>query len=241
MQLDDRLRIETPEGVSLELTLAGLGSRFGAAAVDLIIQGVVLLLVVLALSLAGSVMPGDFGVFLMGIGTLVVAVVVIGYYVLFEALNGGRTPGKAAFGLRVASLDGTSLSLSAVTLRTLMRLVDFLPVGYAVGAGAILATDRNQRLGDLVAATVVVRDRLARPTPEAGTGAAALGWDTTGVTPGEIDLIRRFVERRPTLEAPARKKIATDLATRLRPRVRGGDELSDEAFLSQLLDERQAR
>lgn len=241
MHLDDRLTIETPEGVSIDVTLAGLGSRFGAAAVDLAIQGVLLLVLILALTLAGSALSDDLSVFLMGIGALLIAIVVIGYYLVFEALNGGRTPGKAAFGLRVATVDGTALSLSAVTLRTLMRLIDFLPAAYAIGAIAVVVSGRNQRLGDLVANTVVIRVRTPSPAPSAEVSMPAHGWDASTVSQEEVALIRRFVERRAMLTPEARSRLAADLATRLRPRVSGGTELADEDFLVQLLAERQSR
>ncbi|HSJ35287.1 MAG TPA: RDD family protein [Acidimicrobiia bacterium] len=243
MNLDDRMRIDTPEGVSIEVTLAGLGSRFGAALVDLLIQGVLLLTLTLALSLAGSVVSGDLGVFLLGIGTLLIVVIVIGYYVIFEALNGGRTPGKAAMGIRVATVDGTALGLGAVTLRTLMRLVDFLPGFYAAGAIAIAVTARNQRLGDIVANTIVIRHRLPSvPTDEGSpAGAPIQGWDVSAVTASEVALIRRYLQRRSDLTAEADRRLASDLAGRIRPRVPAGSGLDDKEFLEQVLTEKVSR
>lgn len=238
MHLDDRLTIDTPEGVSIELTLAGLGSRFGAATLDLIIQGILLLVVVLALSLAGTAVSDDLGVFLLGIGTLAIAAIVLGYYIVFEALNGGRTPGKAAFGLRVATVDGTALSLGAVTLRTLMRLIDFLPAAYAIGAVAIVTSSRNQRLGDLVARTVVVRSRTPAPAPLPGTEAPKQGWDVSAISDSELAVVRRFVSRRTDLSSEARDKLAGELVERLRPKIRGGQDLAHEEFLVQLLVEK---
>lgn len=239
MQLEDRLSIDTPEGVSIEVALAGLGSRFGAAAIDILIQGALLLAATLAMSLAGSAVEEDLGIFLLGVGTLLVALVVIGYYVLFEALNGGRTPGKAALGIRVASIDGTPLSLGAVTLRTVMRLIDFLPAAYAVGAISIAVTARNQRLGDLLADTVVIRDRRPALTSAVEPTAAAHGWDVATVSTREVELVRRFVARRPDLTPEARDQLAGELARRIRPRVRGGEQLGNEEFLVQLLSEKQ--
>ncbi|HLU52517.1 MAG TPA: RDD family protein [Acidimicrobiia bacterium] len=239
MHLDDRLQIETPEGVTIELTLAGLGSRFGAAALDILIQGVLLLVIVLVLSLAGTAVDPDFGLFLQGAGTFVLAVVIVGYYILFEGFNGGRTPGKAAFGIQVVSADGTPLTLGAVTLRTLMRLIDFLPAAYAAGAVSIVASPRNQRLGDLVAGTVVIRTRskATKPTPLPAT--ERQGWDAATVTRDEVALVRRFVERRNELTPEARQRLAADLAGKLRPRVDGGRHLTDEEFLTQLLAEKE--
>lgn len=243
MHLDDRMRIDTPEGVSIEVTLAGLGSRFGAAVVDLLIQGALLLALTLALSLAGSVVSGDLGVFLLGIGTLLIAVIVLGYYIVFEALNGGRTPGKSAMGISVATVDGSALTLGAVTLRTLMRLVDFLPGLYAAGALAIAVTPRNQRLGDLVANTIVIRNRL----PSAAVGGLQTpsvplqGWDVSAVTASEVALIRRYLQRRDDLTADADRRLAGDLAVRLRPRVPAGSDLDDRRFLEQVLAEKENR
>lgn len=242
MHLDDRMKIDTPEGVSIEVTLAGLGSRFGAAMVDLLIQGALLLALTLALSLAGSAVSTDLGVFLMGIGTLLIVVIVIGYYVLFEALNGGRTPGKAAMGISVATVDGTALTLGAVTLRTLMRLVDFLPAFYATGAIAIAVSSRNQRLGDLVANTIVIRHRLSTPSkPEPAPSASIRGWDVSAVTAAEVALIRRYLQRRPDLTPEADRHLAADLADRLRARVLAGEDLDDRHFLEQVLAEKNSR
>ena len=241
MHLDDRLSIDTPEGVSIEVTLAGLGSRFGAAMLDVIIQGILLLVMALALTLAGSTLSGDLSVFLLGVGTLLVAIIVLGYYIVFEALNGGRTPGKVAFGIRVTSLDGSPLSLGAVGLRTLMRLVDFLPAAYAVGAIAIVSSGRNQRLGDMVADTVVIRDRRKPLADTPHLSGTVEGWDVSIVKDAEIAVVRRFASRRHDLAPEARSRLAADLAARLRPSVSGGDRLGDEAFLLQLLVEKLAR
>lgn len=241
MHLEDRLTIQTPEGVDIELTLAGLGSRLGAALLDAAIQLALVVAVVVALTLAGSALPADLGVFVLGIGALILTGIMVGYYVLFEALGGGRTPGKAAFGIRVATVDGSPLTAVAVVLRTLMRLVDFLPGGYAAGAVSIVVTSRNQRLGDLVAGTVVIRDRKPALSPAAATSADRQGWDVSAVTGDEVALIRRFASRREGLTPSARTRLAAELADRLRPRVAGGVDLGDEEFLLQVLTEKESR
>lgn len=244
MHLDDRMLIETPEGVSIEVTLAGLGSRLGATVIDLLIQGGLLLALTLAFSLSGTTVSQELNVFLLGLGTVLVAVVVVGYYVVFEAFNGGRTPGKAALGIGVATVDGTPLGLGAVTLRTLMRLVDFLPAAYVVGALSIAVTARNQRLGDLVANTVVIRHRMAKPAPAGFDHAAqpqSRRWDVSGIGPAEVALVRRFLARRSSLTPEAQARLTSDLATKLRPRVPAGRELSDLDFLRQVVAEKDDR
>ena len=240
MRLDDRFTIETPEGVELELTLAGLGSRLGAALLDIVIQIVVFLAVALALTLAGNRLSADLEIFVLGMASLLIALVILGYHIVFETLNGGRTPGKAAFGVRVTMVDGRPVTLTAVTLRTLLRLVDFLPALYLAGATSIIATARNQRLGDLVANTVVVRYRTAVvPVPaHALKWSVRKGWDVATVTDAELALVRRFVSRSYDLTPEARARLATETADRLRPKVTGGDDLDNVAFLTQLLVEK---
>lgn len=242
MHLDDRLTIDTPEGVSIDVTLAGLGTRLGAALVDIVIQGFVLLALVLALTLAGAAVSDDIGVFLLGAGSLIIVTVLLGYSIVFEALNNGRTPGKSIFGIRVVSVDGSPLTLGAVAIRTLMRLIDFLPGAYALGAISIVATQRNQRLGDIAARTVVVRDRNdATPRPLLPTPAPSEGWDVSAVTDQELAVVRRFASRRLDLAPEPRAKLVSDLAPRLRAKVTGGERLDDEQFLLQLLAEKQQR
>lgn len=225
----------------MDLTLAGLGSRFGAAIVDLLIQGALLLAAVFALTLAGSAVSSDFAVFLMGIGALVFAAIVLGYYLVFEALNGGRTPGKAAFGIRVASVDGSPVTMSAVAIRTLMRLVDFMPGAYAAGAISVLVTGRNQRLGDLAANTVVIRERVHVPSVAHDPDRTVLGWDVSAIGDEQLAVVRRYVARREQISLEARYKLAREISGALRPRVRGGDDLSDDEFLIQVLAEKEAR
>jgi hypothetical protein len=131
-----------------------------------------------------------------------------------------------------------------------MRLIDILPTLYLVGIVSILATARNQRLGDLAAGTLVVRERLAagarrwRPeevgTPGRGPGWAV--WDVSGVTRDEAIAVRRFLERRGELTPEARARLGDELATALRPRVPGVPEaMAGEAFLEQLAAAKQAR
>src|SRR5689334_14104449 len=148
MELDDRLVIATPEGVELELMLAGLGSRAVGGIVDGIIQVVVIV--------ATAVVVSDKG----GVGEAIFAIVaflmLFAYNVLFEVWGGGRTPGKHSAGLRVVRSSGASVGLGASALRTVIRLIDLLPGVYVVGSISILVTKRNQRLGDLAADTIVV-------------------------------------------------------------------------------------
>jgi uncharacterized RDD family membrane protein YckC len=242
----DRLVIATPEGVELALHLAGLGSRFTAGVIDLAIKAVVIAAIVLAtLSLSGLV------------ATIVYAaaplVVYLGYDVLFETLGSGRTPGKRATGLRVLRTDGSPEDAVASLVRNVLRLVDGLPLFYVPGIVSILATKRNQRLGDLAAGTIVVRERQGgRRASERGADpsfaaplAAAPERPAGVVVPSDVDLggltdadagaVRAFLDRRDRLDTAARRDVAVRLANALRPKVAGPfDDLPAERFLEAL-------
>jgi uncharacterized RDD family membrane protein YckC len=240
MEYEDRLTIATPEGVELQLTLAGIGSRMIAASVDLTLQ--VISYVILLLLLQNS----DIGAAVLAVAAFLL---VFGYDVSFEVLAGGRTPGKRFTGLRVVRSGGRPVDLVTSAIRNFLRAIDFLPALYGIGMLSVLATSRNQRLGDLAAGTLVVRERLggrASPAellqvPEGAAIQTAL-WDVSAVGPDDIATVRAFLERRPELEPGARGALASDLAARLRGRVAGAPaDLPPESFLELLAAAKAAR
>ncbi len=236
--LEDRITVDTPEGLRLELTLAGLGTRILAALLDGVIQGVLLAIVIFGMVTIGSSVGDDIGFLFLGGLSLAVTVVVVGYPIAFETLNGGRTPGKAGLGIRVVRTSGAPVGFWPSTIRNLFRLVDFLPTGYAVGSFTILATEANQRLGDLAASTIVIRDRLPTRLP-ASDLADAPGWDVSSVTRDEVVLVRRFFDRARSLPLDRRLQLAGQIAARLRPKVGGVEEtLDDEEFLRKVLGQK---
>ncbi|MBW3668860.1 MAG: RDD family protein [Actinobacteria bacterium] len=246
MSYEDRISIATPEGVELDVTLAGVGSRFVAALVDQAIQWAILLALLLLGVVVVDVGSGDSGVLLFGAAmALAFFVVQFGYPVLFETRASGRTPGKRWTGLRVVRVGGGPVTFTASAIRNLLRVVDALPGAYAVGMIAILVSSRNQRLGDMAAGTLVIRERTGdqvkpvppwlraelrdEPSDEART------WDVSAVTADEMVAVRRFLELRTTLTDEARARLAADLALRLRPKVVGPrDGVHPEDFLLDL-------
>ncbi len=163
----------TPEGVTLEVTLAGLGSRFTASVLDGLLRAALLLALGLALFLVGATggLPTD-GAGAVRAGALIAVVLValffvaFGYDVAFETLASGRTPGKRWTGLRVVRTSGAPVGFLTSVVRNLMRLVDMLSTFYVVGIVAVLVSKNNQRLGDMAAGTVVVRERAVQPTAD---------------------------------------------------------------------------
>jgi uncharacterized RDD family membrane protein YckC len=241
MEIDDRITIATPEGVDLELTLAGVGSRFVSALVDLMLQ------IVLLVGVSG--VGAAVGAFGNGYGSVVVLIasflVFAAYDVLFEVFASGRTPGKRLNGLRVVRMDGSPITFFTSAIRNVLRIVDILPfvAPYLVGIVTILVTRRNQRLGDVAAGTLVVRERTEQPSlrelrtaqPQPLPAPAANAWDATAVTADELAAVRSFLTRRYELTHEARYRLAADLAGALRPKVVGAPEsLGSEAFLEKL-------
>lgn len=246
MRYDDEITIVTPEGVDLTILLAGLGSRFVARFIDSLIQGGIFLVIVLGLGGLGAAVGPEAGPAPSGAAVVVVFIVFTfllfyAYDILFETLGSGRTPGKRAAGIRVVRAGGQPVGLSTSAVRNLVRLVDFLPTMYVIGVISILVSARNQRLGDMAAGTLVVRDRRGEPgtapghSSYAGSSEEVAPWDVSAVTTEEVATVRSFLERRTSLTPEARWRLAWELAQRLRPKVAGAPaDLHPEVFLERL-------
>lgn len=225
MHLDDRLTIATPEGVEIELVLAGLGSRFVARLLDTVIQ----FAAIIALTAASWALSGrELGGWAVAVATTGGFLVLFGYDIAFELLDRGRTPGKRAAGIRVVGRDGGPIGFVTSAIRNLMRIVDFLPVAYLVGAVSIVATHPGRRLGDLAAGTVVMRARIgarsSQPLPAARLTVPVeqiAAWDVSAVDADEMRLIGHFLDRRLALPWPIRTHFAVELVNRIWPKVPG--------------------
>jgi len=253
VSFDDRVTIPTPEGVDLDIVLAGLGSRFAATLLDLTIQIGAIIALGMALGL------GSNSGYVVGAYFVLVFLVLFAYDIVFETWNAGRTIGKLAAGIRVVRSGGQPVNFMTSTVRNLIRIVDFLPLFYTVGMISVIVTQRNQRLGDLAAGTYVIRERratapvpqpIAAPTaamgwaPSPSANAAYMSWDVSTVTADEVATVRRFLARRATLDPQARAQLGWDLATRLRAKVAGVDDQgapTPESFLEGLAAAKAAR
>jgi uncharacterized RDD family membrane protein YckC/uncharacterized membrane protein SpoIIM required for sporulation len=208
------LEVETPEHVVLDLELAGIGSRALAAVIDNLILAATLvaLLLLLAWLASKGYEPGRVGGIVIGVTFLAIW---YGYYLFFEGLRHGQTPGKRITGIRVVRDTGHAVDFGAAALRNLLRPADFMPPPYVLGALLVALHPRAKRLGDLVAGTVVVRDRpmeSAAPmaevvAPEPALAAPELGDD-------EFRLLGGFVTRMASLPPAARARLAAELARR---------------------------
>ncbi|HEX7729740.1 MAG TPA: RDD family protein [Terracidiphilus sp.] len=173
-QNSDQLSIDTPELVSIEMGLAGIGSRFIAVLIDTLIWALALVIVTIALIV---VMPAirAFGrlsaQWTVALYTFLIFLFNWGYFTLFEAFWNGQTPGKRVAKIRVIQRSGRAIGLFESMARNFIRYVDQFPFFYAVGVIAVFATKQHQRLGDLAAGTLVVRDRREEAPLWGETGA----------------------------------------------------------------------
>ena len=212
--------IVTPEAVRLEFDGANIGSRSLALLVDLLAQALVLTLLLVAQAALvdgiGAALPGWAGIV---VTLLLVFVVVWGYPVAFETLWRGRTPGKAALGLRVVTVEGAPVRFRHAAIRALLALVDIYASAGGVAVLSVLCSSRQQRVGDLVAGTLVLREGRAgaamtpvRFTVPPGAERYAGTVDPGGLTVQDYARVRQFLLRAEGLRPEARARLSADLA-----------------------------
>jgi len=206
----EQLTIDTPEQIALEYPLAGAGSRFLALAIDSVLQAfvvIVLIAVTLALFVVSPALAQQSGTWLVAVLVLAGFALYYGYFAAFETWWSGQTPGKRAVGIRVIVATGRPLGAVDAVLRNVLRIVDQLPFMYAVGLVSIFVTERNQRLGDLAAGTVVIHDRaIERPrAPRPSSGAR---YGARRLSPQEIVAVDTYLARRAALDPEVRLRVA---------------------------------
>lgn len=231
-----RVELQTPERVTVPLALAGLGARAFAWLIDALLVFLAWMMGFFVYSYRGDLLKRWQGLPAVGQVLLIAAVLLTGWGwdVAWELLAGGRTPGKRAMGLRVVRADGAPVGLAESLARNLLRVVE-LPFGYAPAILAVALGPRRQRLGDLIAGTLVVRERvydLSRyvPGPAAPSRFPALrGRASTLLRAGEFERLVDFLRRRPELEAASRLRLAGRLADALARRARMAPPARGEA------------
>jgi uncharacterized RDD family membrane protein YckC len=231
--LDDAYDLRTPEQIDLQYDLAGLGSRFMAIALDSLIQGALIMALVmvfgigaglLAVSLRDMVGNGSGVLIIAGVVVVVMLVFALswGYFIFFELIWNGQTPGKRAAGIRVLTSRGEPVTLVHSLVRNVLRLVDALPSAYMIGSICILVTPRSQRLGDLAAGTIVVRERhaeLPRALPPLDPSLALPPHLASAFSSADVLLARDFLRRAPYLVSARRTELRSQIATTLRARL----------------------
>jgi uncharacterized RDD family membrane protein YckC len=222
--------IETPEHFELQFQLAGIGVRFLALLVDRLVQAGVILgllfVVTSLLAVSGLIaevtdffvtMQKFVGQWIIALAILLYGVVSIGYFILFEYLWSGATPGKRSQEIRVIRKDGRPLTFLDAAIRNILRFVDLLGDIYPVGLIVMFLDSKNRRLGDMAAGTLVVMEesvsepfvpqkskRITETDPEIRDVVSCM-------TPEDYRLIAKFLTRRSELDTEYRAKLVREI------------------------------
>jgi uncharacterized RDD family membrane protein YckC len=247
--LYDAEQVETPEQIEISLPLAGAGTRATAYLIDFLCQLVPLSAVLIALFVLTKTQSSD--IFVVGtdaegqphMSTLAKAIFSLtlfamnfGYFAFLETLWRGQTPGKRAMGLRVMRDGGFPLDGRAALVRNLLRIVDFLPMFYAVGMTAIFLSSRGKRIGDYAAGTLVVREGRSLESPWTAARDGDTPWQPgSQLSPAERALVDEFLDRRRWIANEARvEQLARALASRLARRLGEPTPTNPETYLKGL-------
>ncbi|MEE3719710.1 RDD family protein [Tumidithrix elongata RA019] len=243
MRLFNRITLRTPESVELEFTLAGIGNRALALAIDYLIWGIILALVFTCWAIASTQFPILQGnaprQWIAAIAFLLGFAVYVGYFVYFETLWQGQTPGKRWTKIRVIREDGRPTGLQQAALRALLRPVDDL---FSIGAWCIMLGAKEKRLGDWVAGTLVIQeDRLVAaanfPLSKEAQAIADRLLVTTNIAaliPDDFAVIREYLQRRKVMESNAKLKLSRQLAQQVQNIIELEGSMSgitDDVFL----------
>lgn len=267
IETEETLIIETPERVPLAFALASIGNRFLAVAIDHFIQYFSLILVLwifVSISGFGDAIK-DTGMepiltempkWTIAIMILVSFLIFAGYFAFFEWLWNGQTPGKRLLKLRVIRDDGRPITLWEAIARNLLRIFDAVPGFiipiYSIGLITIFASTRDQRVGDIFAGTVVIRERTDEAPTFTETFAGATGdsafqrvqkkvdfkANIAALTESEVEVVESFLRRRWDLSERQRLwmawRVALPIMYKLKPAY-DADNFSYEGFLEELL------
>ena len=239
-----RLEVETADHVVLRYDLAGAGTRGSAALLDVLVSTLMVIGLTVGAVFVGGRLPAELATQLAGVAAFLILSSWVAYFVVLEWLWNGQTLGKRRSGLRVVGADGEPARFTAVLIRNLVRVIDFLPGYYALGVAVMFLTPRSQRLGDLAAGTYVVR----APKPQLDwLSLRTLGpaWSTLPAAQQPIGssirisgesqrLVREFVARESTLAPADRAKLAAAIARPLRANLPDLDVADDIELLRRI-------
>ncbi|HEY9611655.1 RDD family protein, partial [Allocoleopsis sp.] len=231
MRFFNRVTLQTPESVELEFTLAGIGNRAYALLIDYLVWSLILIGFFIAWAIFSNQLleaienfvgsSKQLRLWLVAIQLLITFFIYVGYFVIFETLWQGQTPGKRFVKIRVIRDDGRPVSLQQSTLRSLLRPVDDL---FFLGVFFIVFGKREKRLGDLVAGTLVIQEE--RPvvsssfpvSKEAETLATQLlsEADLASMLPEDFAVIREYLQRRAAMIPEARTELSRQLAHQIK-------------------------
>ncbi len=224
MHLFNRIKFSTPESVEIEFTLAGIGSRALALMIDYLILAFTLVVIALIWSVVFervtdfgvSIFGSNFGLWLIAISLLSLFFIYTGYFVFFETFWQGQTPGKRIAKIRVVRDDGRPVGLQQAALRALLRPLD---ESLFIGAFLITFSNREKRIGDLAAGTIVIQVETVTKSSSLAISEAAKSFhiqlqeiaDLSPLLPDDFAIIREYLLRRNGMSTKARIALSLKL------------------------------
>lgn len=270
IETEETLIIETPERVQLEFALASIGNRFLAVAIDHFIQFLSIFLAAWFFQWLAGI--GSFETFdtvltemskwTIAIMGIVIFLLFTGYFIFFEWLMNGQTPGKRLLKLRVIREDGRPITLWEAMARNLLRVFDALPGAvipiYSIGLITVFLNNRDQRIGDIFAGTVVIRERTDEAPTFDETFAESIGdsalrrlqkpvefkANVQYLNDSEMEVVESFLRRREDLSEKQRLWMAWRVALPIMYKLKPAYDLQDftyEGFLEELLHQYNSR
>lgn len=261
---EDILVIETPERVPLHFALASIGNRFLACALDHTLQAITIIIVAIGFTLLANF--ASFGEeitaapkWVKALLIVIVFLIISSYFAFFEWIWNGQTPGKRMLKLRVIREDGRPVTFWESAVRNLLRTFDMMPFPfYSIGFISVFISLSDQRVGDMVAGTVVVREREAEAPAFANVFASPVSdpalrrsfkpvdfvADLAPLKESEIEVVENFLRRRWDLADMARQWMAWRVSLPLLYKLRPTYDLPTftyEGFLEELLHRYRAR
>ncbi len=228
MHFLNRITLQTPESVELEFLLAGIGNRSLALLIDYIVWGSMLFVFTMIVTIFNQLTTGIFqqifgiqaNLWFRAIALMIFFLIYVGYFVFFEVLWQGQTPGKRYTKIRVIRDDGRRESIQQALLRALLRPVDDL---LTIGFFLILLGKQEKRLGDIVAGTLVIQEEyLVAPNFQVssqGEEFVAQLLETANIAqlkPDDFALIRDYLQRRKNISPKAKAELSLNLARQTR-------------------------
>ncbi|HLA95893.1 MAG TPA: RDD family protein [Pyrinomonadaceae bacterium] len=267
IETEETLIIETPERVPLSFALASIGNRFLAVAIDHTIQYVSIAIIAFIFLFAAGygssssagvseTLGSDLPSWVIAVMILVLFLLFTGYFIFFEWLWDGQTPGKRLLKLRVIREDGRPITLWEAIARNLLRIFDAVPGFvipiYSIGLIVVFLSNRDQRVGDIFAGTVVIRERtdeaptfaetFSNPVADAAfrrvQARTAFEGNISSVTESQIEVVENFLRRRWDLTERQRLWMAWRIALPLMYKIKPNYDMATftyEGFLEELL------
>ncbi|HEY9810238.1 MAG TPA: RDD family protein [Halomicronema sp.] len=249
MRFFNRITLQTPESVELEFTLAGIGSRLLALLIDYFLWSITLLILLFIWIifsyqfidiLSQNLTSNQIQQWLTALYILINFGVYVGYFVFFETLWQGQTPGKRIANIRVIRDDGRSVRLPQATLRALLRPVDDI---LFLGMLLIILTPREKRLGDFLAGTVVVCEETTTKSPDFTLSEPAQKLspklievaNISALLPDDFAIIREYLQRRKKMKPQAKDELSRQLAAQVKTII-SLDKIPDKVSAEQFLE-----